>query len=162
MKRLFFSFVYFKMDTSQVIIIYEVIKIRIENVYEKIQDNNIKIFHHGIPGVKSISVEADNKYGIFINHNEIENPDEEFLVAAHEYGHCMTGSTHPLYSPFDIIIRHEYKADRKAILDFLPIDKLKEAINYGCKTIFEFSTYLDVPEAFVIKAFKHYTAMNLI
>lgn len=138
------------------------IKIRIENVYKKIHDNDIKIFHRGISGVKSVSIEVNNKYGIFINHNEIENPDEEFLVVAHEYGHCMTGSTHPLYSPFDIIIRHEYKADRRAILDFLPIDKLKEAINYGCKTIFEFSTYLDVPEAFVVKAFKHYTAMDLI
>ena len=134
----------------------------IDNVYKKIQENNIKIFHYGLSGVKSVTVEADNKYGIFINHKEIENSDEEFLVATHEYGHCMTGSTHPPYSPLDIIIRHEYRADKKAVLDFLPTDKLKEAIRNGCKTIYEFSEYLDIPEAFVIKAFNHYTAMNLI
>ena len=132
----------------------------IDKVYERIQDNGIKIFHHGIPGVKSVSVEANNNYGIFINHNEIENPDEEFLVVAHEYGHCMTGSTHPPYSPLDIIIRHEYSADRKAILDFLPIDRIRDAMQNGCKTIYEFSEYLDVPEPFVIKAFEHYAVMN--
>ena len=83
-------------------------------------------------------------------------------MATHEYGHCMTGSTHPLHSPFDIIAKHEYKADRKAVLDFLPIGKLKSAIKNGCRTAYEFSEYLDVPEKFVIKAFQHYTAMDLI
>lgn len=134
----------------------------IESVYKTIQDNNIKIFHHGLPGVKSVSVEANNNYGIFINHKEIENSDEEFLVATHEYGHCMTGSTHKPHSSLDIIIKHEYRADKKAILDFLPIDRIKDAIQHGCKTSYEFSEYLDVPELFVIKAFKHYAAMNLI
>ena len=134
----------------------------IDNIYKKIQDNNIKIFHYGLPGIKSISVEADNNYGIFINHNEIETSDEEFIVLTHEYGHCMTGSTHPPYSPLDIIVRHEYRADRKAVLDFLPIDKLKEAVEYGCKTPYEFSDYLGVPEAFIVKAFEHYNAMNSI
>lgn len=134
----------------------------IEKVYAKIQDNNIKVFSYGVSKVKSLSIEADNKYGIFINYDEIENTEDEFLVVTHEYGHCMTGSTHPLYSPFDLISRHEYKADRKAILDFLPIELIKKAIEYGCRTPFEFSEYLDVPEQFVTKAFEHYNAMELL
>ena len=135
---------------------------KVEKIYERIQNNDIKVFPYGLDNIKSVSIEANNKYGIFINYNEIKDSDEEFCVAAHEYGHCMTGSTHPLYSPFDIISRHEYRADRKAILDFLPIERIKEAIEYGCKTPFEFSEYLDIPEAFIIKAFEHYNAMNLI
>lgn len=134
----------------------------VDDIYKKIQDNNIKVFPYGLQDVKSVSIEADNKYGIFINFNEINSSDEEFCVAAHEYGHCMTGSTHPPYSPLDIIIKHEYKADRKSVLDFLPIDMIKEAIASGCKTTYEFSKYLDMPEEFVIKAFLHYSAMNLI
>lgn len=134
----------------------------IDNIYQKIQENDIKVFHYGLPGIKSVTVETDKKYGIFINHKEIVDSDEEFLVATHEYGHCMTGSTHPPYSSFDIIVKHEYKADRKAVLDFLPIEQIKIAIEHGCKTIYEFSEYLEIPEAFIVMAFKHYTAMNLI
>lgn len=134
----------------------------IDKVYDKIQKNGIKVSHFGLPNIKSVSIEVDNRYGIFINHNEIESSDEEFLVATHEYGHCMTGSTHPLYSPLDVISKHEYRADRKAVLDFLPLSKIKSAIKNGCRTTYEFSEYLDVPELFIIKAFQHYNAMELI
>lgn len=133
-----------------------------DEVYKKIQDNGIEVFNFGLQNIKSVSVEADGKYGIFINRKEIENSDEEFIVATHEYGHCMTGSTHPPYSPLDIISKHEYRADRKSVLDFLPIDKIKSAIKNGCRSAYEFSEYLDMPEQFVIKAFQHYTAMDLI
>ena len=134
----------------------------LDKVYKKIQDNGIKVMHFGLPNIKSVSVEANNRYGIFINHKEIESSDEEFLVATHEYGHCMTGSTHPPYSPLDIVSKHEYRADRKAVLDFLPIEKVKSAIKAGCRSAYEFSEYLDVPEQFVIKAFLHYNAMEMI
>ena len=134
----------------------------LDKVYQKIQNNNIEVFNFGLPNIKSVSVEADNKYGIFINHKEIADSDEEFLVATHEYGHCMTGSTHPPYSPLDIVSKHEYRADRKAVLDFLPIDKIKSAIKDGCRSVYEFSEYLGLPEQFVIKAFQHYNAMDLI
>lgn len=134
----------------------------LDQVYEKIQNSDIEIFNFGLENIKSVSVEADGRYGIFINHKEIEDSNEEFIVATHEYGHCMTGSTHPPYSPLDIISKHEYRADRKAVLDFLPLDKIKSAIKDGCRSAYEFSEYLDVPEQFVIKAFQHYTAMDLI
>ena len=45
---------------------------------------------------------------------------------------------------------------------FLPIDKIKSAIKDGCHSVHEFAEYLDVPEQFIIKAFQHYTAMDLI
>lgn len=142
--------------------IVEVIILNIDKVYERIQENNIEVFPYGVKNIKSISIETNNKCGIFINYNEIKDSDDEFLVATHEYGHCMTGSMHPLYSSFDVISRNEYRADRKAILDFLPIEKIKEAIKSGCHTTYEFAEYLDVPEQFIIKAFEHYNAMNLI
>ena len=134
----------------------------IDKVYAKIQENGIKVLHFGLPNIKSVTVETNGKYGVFINHKEIEGSDEEFLVATHEYGHCMTGSTHPPYSPLDIISRHEYRADRRAVLDFLPIDRIKSAIKDGCRTIYEFSEYLDLPEQFILKAFQHYIAMEAI
>lgn len=134
----------------------------VDKVYKKIQSNGIELMHFGLPNVKSVSVETDGIYGIFINHKEIEDSNEEFMVITHEYGHCMTGSTHPPYSPVDLVSRHEYKADRKAILDFLPINKIKAAIKYGCRNIYELSEHLDMPEQFVLKAFQHYNAMDLI
>ena len=77
-------------------------KKEIDKVYKKIQENGIKIFPFGLSNIKSASIETNNKYGIFINYDEIKDSDEEFLVATHEYGHCMTGTTHPPYSHLSI------------------------------------------------------------
>ena len=134
----------------------------IYNVYKKINDIGVKLFFYDIPQVKAATIEINNKYGIFLNYKEIEDADDEFLVLAHEYGHCASGATHKITSKFETISRHEYRADRKSIIDFLPIEKIQQAIRYGCQTKYEFATFLGVPEDFVIKAFKHYTAMNLI
>lgn len=134
----------------------------IDSVYEKISENGIKVFSYDIPDTKAATIEMNKKYGIFINHDLIRDKDEEFLIATHEYGHCMSGATHKVNSKFDLISKHEYKADRRAVLDFLPIERLYEAIDEGCQTVYDFSEYLELPEEFVAKAFKHYMAMELI
>lgn len=134
----------------------------INAVYNKIKNNNILLFSQHMPGIKAATIEIDNNFGIFINYDDIENSDEEFCVVAHEYGHCVSGSTHKLNSKYDLVCRHEYRADRRAILDFLPIEQIKQAIKHGCKYKYEFAEFLNVPEQFIDRAFEHYKAMELI
>ena len=131
-------------------------------VYKKISDANIKLFSYDIPGIKAASIEINKEYGIFINYKKIDNSEEEFMIATHEYGHCASGATHKLCSPYDLICRHEYRADRRSVIEFLPIELLKKAIDAGCTYAYEFAEYLDMPEEFIRLAFKHYKAMNLI
>lgn len=139
-----------------------VILLNINEVYKRISDAGIKLFSYNIPNTKAATIETGNKYGIFMNYNEIKDSDEEFCVAAHEYGHCKSGTTHKLNSDFDIIERHEYRADRQSILEFLPIEMIQKALNKGCIHTYEFAEYLGMPEDFVRLAFKHYKAMELI
>ena len=136
--------------------------LNLTEVYKKISDANIKLFSYDIPEIKAASIEIDKKYGIFINHKQIDNSDEEFMVTTHEYGHCKSGATHKLNSKYDLICKHEYKANRQAVLEFLPIELIKKALNSGCIHTHEFAEYLDMPEEFVRLAFKHYKAMDLI
>ena len=132
------------------------------NVYKKIYDNGIKLFPYKIPGTEAVTIEIDKTYGIFVDYDKINDKNNEFMVLSHEYGHCMTASTHKINSKYDLICKHEYRANRRAILDFLPIDLLKQAIKHGCKLKHEFAEYLDLPEDFIIKAFEHYRRMELL
>ena len=131
-------------------------------IYNKIEENNIKVFPFGLDGIKAVTIETEGKYGVFVNKEEIKDSNEEFCVLAHEYGHCASGSTHKLNSNLDIISQHEYRANRRAILDFLPVDRIKSAIQNGCQTLYEISEFVDMPEDFVSKAIQHYTCMGLI
>lgn len=132
------------------------------DIRNKIEDNGINIFPFGISDVKAVTIEVDNRYGIFVNHNEISNTDEEFCVLAHEYGHCKSGTTHKLNSSFSLVCQHEYRADRQSIIDLLPVSKIREAVRKGCQTLYEIAEYVDMPESFVSKAIQHYTSMGLI
>ena len=131
-------------------------------VYKRIEDDDIPVFDCDVGGVKGVIIKSRDKYGIFINHKEIENSDEEFMVLAHEWGHYASGMLHSLDSDKTYVGQCEYRADRKAVIEFLPFERVQEAIKKGCQTTYEFSEFLDMPEKFVIIAFKHYRNMGLI
>ena len=128
----------------------------LSNLYNKIIENNISLFDYRIPNSIGTTIEAGGAYGIFIDFNKIETLYDEFRYIAHEYGHCVSGSTHKLMSKFDLIEKHEYRANKSAILEFLPLDKIEEAINAGYQELWEISEYLDMPQDFVEKAIKFY------
>lgn len=131
-------------------------------VYKKIEECGVPVFEGGITGVKGLIIESGGKYGIFLNSKEINNSNEEFMVLSHEYGHYASGTLHRFNSDKSCISQCEYRADRRVITEFLPIEKIREAIDNGCQTSYEFSEYLDLPEEFIVKAFAHYKAMGKI
>lgn len=129
-------------------------------VYQKISNLDIKVFSYNIPETKAATIEVKKKYGIFLNYKEINSSHEEFMVLTHEYGHCKSGATHKLNSKYDIIERHEYRANKQAILTFLPFCKLKKVIAEGITETYAIAEKLDLPEQFVIMAINHYKHMG--
>lgn len=131
-------------------------------VYKKIEDENIAIIPFKINGIKGASIQSSDNQGILLNYDEFEDADEEFCVVAHEYGHCVTGAFYTFNTDQTTKRKCEYKADRKTVITFLPAERFREAIEYGCQMPFEFAEYLDLPEKFVIMAYEHYKTMGLL
>ena len=138
------------------------IELNVLEVYKRLDENEIVMLSCKMENVKGITVEVNGKYGVAINYKELENSEDEFVVVSHEYGHCLTGTTYSFNTDEVIKRKCEYRADRRAILDFLPIERFKEAIKQGCQMAYEFAEYLDLPEKFVIQAYEHYKAMDLL
>lgn len=137
--------------------------VNLARVYSKINNENISIFNYRIPlDTKAVVINTDNKYGIFVDYEKIETAEEEFTVMSHEYGHCKSGTTHKLNSKFDIIEKHEYRANRQSILTFLPLYKLNKAVTKGYTKAYEIAEYLNLPESFVTMAIRHYKCMGKI
>ena len=129
-------------------------------VYKKIEEENIPVVDCKIDGFKGLIINVDGKCGIFINSKEIESSDEEFMILAHEWGHYASGTLHGFEANKIYVSQCECKADRKAIIEFLPFEHIQDAIKYGCQEVYEFSEFLNLPEEFVVKAFNHYRAMG--
>lgn len=135
----------------------------LEGIQAKINNENIVILDCNVPlENKAISIDLVHKQGIYINRPRIESKDDEFNVLVHEYGHLVSGATHKLTSPYQLICQHERRANRAAVHEFLPFEKLQDAFEYGCTETWELAEYLDMPEKFVLLAIDIYTCEGYI
>lgn len=66
------------------------------------------------------TIEMNGRYAVFIDDEQFGTAADELCALAHECGHVHTGATHAVASPYDLIERHEYRADRWAIHQLLP------------------------------------------
>ena len=132
-------------------------------VYNAIDSEKISIFPYKIPfDVPAVTLEVGGNYGIFVDYDRIISLHDEFMILSHEYGHCATGTTHPVGCDIYTKSKHEYKANRKSVTTFLPIEKITEAFSAGYVFPFEVAEYLNLPEKFVVMAFEHYRVMGKI
>jgi Zn-dependent peptidase ImmA (M78 family) len=124
-------------------------------IYEELQKQGVSLYMWDFPE-KAAVIEVDNQYAIFMDHDMIDSIAEETVVIAHECGHIATGSTHKVSSPYDLIEKHEYKANAWAIKKLLPFPKMKEAMKLGFVEPYELAEYFCLPENFIKKAFNYY------
>ena len=125
-------------------------------LYQELQSNDVDFYLWDIPDSPAATVEYNGKYNIFVDMDAISTNAEEKIIIAHEGGHAMTGSTHKLYSPYDLIAKHEYKAQKWAIKKLVPIDELKTATKSGYTEIWQLAEYFDVPCSFMHIALDFY------
>lgn len=130
----------------------------IDELYDKINEKNIILINEDTEEDEAVTIkdEVCKVYGILFDKDRFEDNDEEFCVLAHEYGHCKSGATHKLYSPYQLIGQHENRANRAAVHEFLPYEKLINAINKGNREAWQLAEYLDMPEPFIVMAMDIY------
>lgn len=127
----------------------------------RIADNeDITVITANLPECGSIShMTLDGNCYIGIDRRKMTET-ETTVRMAHEMGHCMTGSFYNRYSKFDIISRHEYRANKWAIKKLVPEDELIEAFESGIIEIWELAEHFNVTEDFMKKACEFYGYYN--
>ena len=88
------------------------------NLYCSLQEENIYLDNHAITSHKAATINMEDDYAIFIDYSKIHTLEQEFLAVVHEYGHCASGATHKLSSRFDLLEKHEYKANKYSVHKF--------------------------------------------
>ena len=83
------------------------------------------------------------------------------MIVAHEGGHIATGSTHRVNSPYDLIEKHEVKADKWAVRKLISEQALDDAVAEGNTELWQLAEHFGVTEEFMKKAVCWYTHGNL-
>lgn len=128
-------------------------------------EEGVSFFDERIPEDKPKSaifhVRRPNCWGVVVDMQRIENTKEEFATMLHECGHYATGTTHSVGSPWDLVERHENRADRWAVEHFVSEDALDKAVAEGYTELWQLADRFGVTEDLMRKAVCWYTHGNL-
>ncbi len=133
---------------------------RLTEIYSALYEGGVYVFDRKLPfesaGGAAAVVALGGDKAIFFDSEKLETTAEEAVTVAHEAGHIMTGSTHYVNSPYDLIRRHEYRANKWAIKKLVPKDELDLAVKRGLREIWELAEYFNVTEKFMELAVSYY------
>ena len=104
----------------------------------------------------SMSVPAGGGYSYIAINNVGLSEAERFTALLHETGHCETGAFYNIHSPFDIIGKQEYRANKWAAEHALPKAALEQAAAEGYTEAWQLAEYFGVTEDFVRFAYMQY------
>lgn len=125
---------------------------KIISLYNELNRAGVRFYHWNMGEDRAATVELGGQYGVFMDFGNIHSGAEELVVVAHEGGHIATGATHKVNSPFDLVEKHEHKADRWAIEKLIPEEELDEAVAAGCTELWQLAEHFAVTEEFMRKA----------
>ncbi len=129
----------------------------IKKIYKIANDNNVSVSFFSLPKSKALSICcADGSCHIAIDPCRITSEADEKVKLCHELGHCVTGSFYCEDNYCDVYARHEYRANKWAFKQLIPLDELIAVLDRGMVTVWELSEHFGVTEGFMRKAYEYY------
>lgn len=130
-------------------------------LYDELNRAGVRFYHWNMTDDQAATIEMDGQYGVFMDFSNIDTSAEELVIVAHEGGHISTGATHRVDSPYDLVEKHEYKADKWAVERLITEEELDLAVADGCTELWQLADRFGVTEEFMKKAVCWYTHGNL-
>lgn len=116
---------------------------------------NYHIHYDCIPYSRSMTIKR-GEYHILLDKH-LSGAEEKELTA-HEIGHCESGCLYSNIVSSNEIERAEYRANKWAYRNLLPLDDIKIAMAHGIVTLWDLAEYFEVSCEFMEKAVCYYRA----
>ncbi len=128
----------------------------LSTIYQDVRGLDITLIPYSIGFVDAATIEMDGKYAIFLDFEQFETMADYTAALAHEVGHCATGATHSVSSAFDLIERHEHRANRWSYERYLPFSYLNKLVCRGFSEPWQLAEETGWPESVIRHALHYY------
>ena len=129
----------------------------LSDFYTYCKQNNVDVIPFmGMPA-EGATVRDGTEMAIFLDFSLIRSTRQLKGVCLHEQGHAATGALHKISSPFELVERSEYRANRWAAEHFLPVEDFRDAFAAGYTELWQLAEYFDLPEHDVKNALTYWT-----
>lgn len=95
-------------------------------------------------------------YAVFLDFSKIQSTRLLRGVCYHELGHAATGALHKVDSPYELVERSEYRANRWAAQHYLTEADFRSAFACGYTELWQLAEYFDLPESDIAAALSYW------
>lgn len=124
--------------------------------YGYCKQNNVDVIpYFGCPQ-PGATIRDQGMYAVFLDFSKIQSTRLLRGVCCHELGHAATGALHKVGSPYELVERSEYRANRWAAQHYLPAEDFRTAFAAGYTEPWQLAEYFDMPEEDVLAALTYW------
>lgn len=123
--------------------------------YQVAAEKGVPVVQMELPEVRSIAVAVGSSGVVGLDNSQPMTRAEEQARLGHELGHCLYGGFYTRSSPFDMVERHEVRADRWYIKRAIPRKTLFRMLKQGYDA-WEIAEQLNTTEEYVRRAYYYY------
>ena len=123
--------------------------------YQLAEAAGVPVVHMALPEVRSVALAVGGSGVVGLDSSRPMTRAEEQAHLGHELGHCLYGGFYTHSSPYDLIERHEFRADRWYIRHAIPRKTLFRLLREG-REVWEIAEMLDTTEEYVWQAYCYY------
>ena len=129
----------------------------ISDFYQYCKQNGVDVIPYDNAPRAGTTIRDQGYYAVFLDFTKIQSTLLLRGVCYHELGHVATGALHKVDSPFELVERSEYRANRWAAEQFLTEEAFREAFAAGCRELWQLEEYFDLPGSDIRAALDYWT-----
>ena len=129
----------------------------LKHFYDYCKKNRVDVIpYFGMPQ-PGATLRDGSYYAVFLDFSKILTTRLLRGVCCHELGHIATGALHKVDSPYELVERSEYRANRYMAQAFLTEDAFREAFSAGYTELWQLAEYFDLPEQDIKNALTYWS-----
>ncbi len=125
-------------------------------LYNMLENENIYYSNHRLSNSNGMIAHYKNVTAIVLDEDKTNTNISRNTVLIQELGHYFSGSYYKTNSPYELIEKMEYKADKKAWEKFFPYEQIKELMKKGLTTVTQLAEYFDVEASYMARCVNYY------
>lgn len=129
----------------------------LSDFYEYCKSHQVDVIPYSGCPHPGATIRDGKYYGIFLDFTKIRSTRLLRSICRHELGHVATGALHKVDSPFELVERSEYRANRWAAEHYLTWESFQEAFALGYTEPWQLAEYFDLPEQDIVWAQQFWT-----
>ena len=126
------------------------------SLYNTLESENIYYSNHKLIDSSGMIAHYQDVTAIIVDEPKTNTTISRNTVLIQELGHYFSGAYYKTNSPYELIDKMEYKADKKAWEKFFPYDKIKKLMKKGLTTVTQLAEHFDVETPYMARCVNYY------